>query len=32
MFNKTFTLPDALYNYVLSVSLREEPIFRPRDG
>jgi caffeoyl-CoA O-methyltransferase len=28
MSNKTFTLPDALYNYVLSVSLREEPVLR----
>jgi caffeoyl-CoA O-methyltransferase len=28
MSNKTFTLPDALYDYVLSVSLREEPVLR----
>jgi len=28
MSNKTFTLPDALYNYVLSVSLREQPALR----
>ena len=28
MSNKTFTLPDALYDYVLSVSLREEPILQ----
>jgi len=28
MSNKTFTLPDALYNYLLSVSLREEPLLR----
>ena len=26
MSNKTFTLPDALYDYVLSVSLREDPV------
>lgn len=28
MSNRTFTLPDALYNYLLSVSLREEPLLR----
>jgi predicted O-methyltransferase YrrM len=28
MSNKTFTLPDALYDYVLSASLREEPLLR----
>ena len=28
MSNKTFTLPDALYDYVLSVSLREDPVLR----
>jgi len=28
MSNKTFTLPDDLYDYILSVSLREDPLLR----
>jgi caffeoyl-CoA O-methyltransferase len=28
MYNKTFTLPDDLHDYILSVSLREDPLLR----
>jgi len=28
MYNKTFTLPDDLHDYLLSVSLREDPLLR----